>query len=43
MSDIGEEEMEMDYDQAVEKLMAMFPHFTKDQIIEELTAAGSLV
>lgn len=39
MSD--ESEAEMDYDEAVSSLMAMFPHIRKEVIIEELTAAGS--
>lgn len=35
-----EEELEMDYDQAVEKLNNMFPHISRAQIIDELTKAG---
>lgn len=39
MSSASEEEM--DYDHAVERLTAMFPHITKQRIMEELEAVGS--
>lgn len=37
----GSEE-EMDYDQAVEKLVNMFPHINKQRIIHELGEAGNI-
>lgn len=40
MSSASEEEM--DYEQAVERLVAMFPHIRRDFVVRELTAAGSV-
>lgn len=41
-SEEGGSDEEMDYDQAVESLQNMFPSFSKDLIIRELTAVGKL-
>ena len=41
MSSASEEEME--YDQAVERLAVMFPHLSRDRVVKELTAAGTLI
>lgn len=38
-----ESEAEMDYEEAVTSLMAMFPHIRKEEIIKELTAAGIIL